>query len=214
MKMLLQKAVVLLLLLPTIVLADNDLTGKDLTQRLENYFSTMESLRGNFRQQVSDSSGRPIEESFGTLLIQRPGKFRWQTKTPFVQKIIGDGERIWIYDPDLEQVTVRRQGDSFANTPAALLTQGGSLQSKFTIQPIDNRAGKYQWVELISKERGDGFEHLLIAMDGNQLKAIEVEDSLGQRTYIEFRRLRLNAKLSNQSFQFTPPPGVDLVGDL
>lgn len=197
----------ILLLLPAISWA-----GSSLESRLEHYFSSMESLQGGFHQQVRDSSGRMIEESYGTLMVQRPGRFRWQTLTPFVQEIVADGERVWIYDPDLEQVTVRRQQQSLSNTPAALLTRQQPLREQFEIHPIGRKA-YYEWAELVPTEREGGYEQLLVAMDESQLQVIELEDSLGQRTRIEFMDLLFNPSLPDHQFRFLPQEGVDVVGD-
>lgn len=183
-----------------------------LSSRIDNYFSEMESLQGGFHQQVSDSAGRVVEESYGTMLIQRPGKFRWQTSVPFVQEIVGDGSRIWIHDPDLEQVTVRKQQGSLSNTPAALLTSQGSLREKFAIHHIGKKA-YFEWAELVSMDGDGGFEHLLVAMDDEQLRVIEVEDSLGQRTRIDLQDMLYNPSIADDNFQFTPPAGTDIVGD-
>ncbi len=183
-----------------------------LSSRIESYFSGMDSLRGGFHQQVRDGSGRLIEDSYGTLLMQRPGKFRWQTSVPFVQEIVGDGSRIWIHDPDLEQVTVRKQQGSLANTPAALLTGKGALKDQFTIHPIGKKA-YYEWAELVSIDGDGGFEQLLVAMDDEQLRVIEVEDSLGQRTRIDLQDMLYNPSIADNNFRFTPPVGTDVVGD-
>ncbi len=185
----------------------------DLPDRLDHYFSEMSSLQGGFHQQVRDSYGRMVEESYGTLLVQRSGKFRWQTVTPFVQQIVGDGTRIWIYDPDLDQVTVRRQKNSLTNTPASLLTRRGSLSEQFIIYPVGNKGG-YEWADLIPKKQNGGYERLLVAMDDDGLKVIDVEDSLGQRTRIELQDLLFNPSIPEHNFMFTPPDGVDVVGDL
>ncbi|MBT3308945.1 MAG: outer membrane lipoprotein chaperone LolA [Gammaproteobacteria bacterium] len=200
------KLFVTLLFIPNLVWADG-------VRAVEAFFAELETLQGGFQQQVRDGSGQMIEESFGTIQIQRPGKFHWQTSQPFVQVVVGDGDRIWIYDPDLEQVTVRRQDGALGNTPATLLTHEGALQQQFSLHPLD-RVGHLSWVELTPKQGEGGFEQLLVAMDGEQLRIIQVEDSLGQRTRIELLDLMTNISLPDERFQFTPADGVDVVGDL
>lgn len=196
----------LLLLLPTWSSADGVVAA-------EAFFSNLQSLQGGFHQQVRDGSGGLIEESFGTLQIERPGKFRWLTSAPFLQEVVGDGSRIWIYDPDLEQVTVRRQDGALGNTPATLLTHKGALQQQFELQALE-RSGPLQWVALTPKQLEGGFEQLQIAMDGEQLRIIQLEDSLGQKTRIELTDLMSNLSLPPEQFTFTPPEGVDIVGEL
>lgn len=202
-----------LLLLPLVSWA-----GSPLESSLEQYFSSMESLQGGFHQRVRDSSGRLIEESYGTLMVQRPGRFRWQTLTPFVQEIVADGRRVWIHDPDLEQVTVRHQQQSLSNTPADLLIRQQPLREQFKIYHIGIRAypgkkGYLEWIELVPREREGGFEYLLVGMDDSRLQVIELEDSLGQKTQIEFVDLLFNPSLPDHQFRFLPPEGADVVGD-
>ncbi len=197
--------IVLLLLLPAMVQAEGLLS-------VTGFFAALETLDGRFQQQVRDGGGVLIEESSGTIQIRRPGKFRWQTTQPYLQEVVGDGERIWIYDPDLEQVTVRKQQGTLANTPAMLLTHRGVLQQQFSLHTVE-RAGPFEWVELRPLKGEGGYERLLVAMDGEQLRQIEVVDSLGQRTRIELHQLMINISLPEARFHFTPPDGVDVVGD-
>ena len=208
------------LLLPRLVWAEGEI------ETLERFFSSLESLQGDFHQQVQGVDGKLIEESRGVLRIQRPGKFHWQTTTPFLQEVVADGERIWVYDPDLEQVTVYRQQGGLANTPAALLTHAGPLQLHFTLHHLAERdeindasngasieKGGLVWVGLTPKQGQGGFERLLVAMDGEQLRMIEVEDSLGQRTRITLHDLMINLSLPPHHFEFLVPDGVDRVGE-
>ncbi len=195
-----------LLLLPSLVIADG-------VAAVESFFGAFTTLSGSFVQQVRDGNGRLIEQSRGRVEIQRPGKFYWQTTQPFVQEVIGDGERIWIYDPDLEQATVRKQRDALGNTPATLLTRPDALQQQFTLQPID-RTGSFEWVSLTPNQTNGGFEQFQLAMDGEILRLIQLEDSLGQRTTIELHGLMTNISLAQERFTFVPPDGVDVVGEL
>jgi outer membrane lipoprotein carrier protein len=195
----------LLALLPHLASADG-------VAAIERFFADLTTLKGGFVQQVRDGNGALIEESGGTIQIQRPGKFHWQTTHPYLQQVVGDGERIWIYDPDLEQVTVRRQQGALGNTPATLLTRAGALQQQFTLLPLA-RSGSLQWVELIPREQQGGYERLLVAMDGEVLRMIQLEDSLGQQTRIELFKLMSNISLPAMQFEFVPPAGVDIVGE-
>ncbi|HIJ22405.1 MAG: outer membrane lipoprotein chaperone LolA [Gammaproteobacteria bacterium] len=184
---------------------------------IEDFLTELRSLQGDFQQQVRDGSGQLIEQSAGQLLLQRPGQFRWETTTPFAQQVVADGNKIWIYDPDLEQVTVRRQQGALTNTPATLLTHAGALTEQFSLKHIERTehlSENLQWVALQPLQQEGGFEQLLVAMDGEQLRVIEVEDSFGQRTRIEFSNLMLNISLPAELFRFVPPAGVDVVGDL
>lgn len=192
-------------LLPALVTAGG-------TAEVEQFLNGLTTLQADFHQQVRDSNGILIEESRGQLMVKRPGQFRWETRTPYLQEVVGDGAKIWIYDPDLEQVTVRKQQGALGNTPASLLTHQGTLAKQFDLQPLD-RIGGYLWVALQPRNREGGFESLQLAMDGEQLRLIEVVDSLGQRTRIELSQIMRDHTLSADRFQFTPPPGVDVVGE-
>ncbi len=194
----------LVLLLPVCGFADP-------LQRVGELLAEIDSLQGSFVQQVRDGAGQLVEESAGTLQVQRPGKFRWLTERPYPQQVIADGEVIWIYDPDLEQVTLHHQ-DALATTPAMLLTDPDALQ-QYTLV-LRSGAQPYEWIELIPRQpRSGGFERLMIALDGEVLRKIVVEDSLGQQTTIELHDLSINLSLSEALFDFVPPAGVDVVGE-
>ncbi len=199
------KLVILLLLAPHLAWASE-------TAALESFFESLETLQCDFKQRVYDGNGAVVEQTEGTIAIRRPGQFRWITTVPYQQEVIGDGERIWIYDPDLEQVTVRRQKGVLNSTPAHLLTQQFPLREAFNLETVD-RSDSLQWIELKPLQEGGGFERLMVAMAQGALRQIEVEDSIGQRTEIILVDVRTNRALSPQQFQFVPPAGVDIVGD-
>jgi outer membrane lipoprotein carrier protein len=144
--------------------------------------------------------------------MQKPGHFRWDYAPPAEQVIVADGERLWMYDVELEQVTVRALDEALNSTPFALLSGAAPIEDAFTVTSQSEREG-WQWFELQPKQEQPDFKRLRVAFQGETLKAIELEDALNQRTRLTFEQLERNATLDPGAFQFTPPPGVDVIGD-
>lgn len=181
-------------------------------ERLDAFYKDVRSLRGEFTQTLLDPRMKVTEEAQGTLALQRPGKFRWDYKTPYHQLIVTNGDKIWIYDIDLEQVTVKRLDEAVGNTPAQLLSSGESLEKNFDITD-QGSSGELEWVELTPKQKDSGFEKVRLGFDQRDLRAMELKDNFGQTTRLQFSRLERNPKLVPSLFDFTPPPGVDVVGE-
>lgn len=181
-------------------------------ERLDAFYKDVQSLRGEFTQTLLDPRMKVTEEAQGTLALQRPGKFRWDYKTPYHQLIVTNGDKIWIYDIDLEQVTVKRLDEAVGNTPAQLLSSGESLEKNFDITD-QGKSGELEWVELTPKQKDSGFEKVRLGFDQRDLRAMELKDNFGQTTRLQFSRLERNPKLVPSLFDFTPPPGVDVVGE-
>lgn len=181
-------------------------------ERLDAFYKDVQSLRGEFTQTLLDPRMKVTEEAQGTLALQRPGKFRWDYKTPYHQLIVTNGAKIWIYDIDLEQVTVKRLDEAVGNTPAQLLSSGESLEKNFDIAD-QGKSGELEWVELTPKQKDSSFEKVRLGFDQRDLRAMELKDNFGQTTRLQFSRLERNPKLVPSLFDFTPPPGVDVVGE-
>lgn len=180
--------------------------------RMDAFFAGLESLQGEFKQTVHGPRGELIEESFGTLAVQRPGRFRLDYQRPHEQLYVGDGRRLWAYDKDLEQVTVRPQEGGLDDTPALLLAQPGRVRDSFEVRGAGERNGM-QWVELRPRGAEGGFESVRLGFRGDALRVMELRDGFGQTTRLEFTRLARNTRLATDVFRFEPPPGVDVVGD-
>ena len=149
-------------------------------------------------------------------MFSRPGKFRWQIEKPYAQLLVGDGEKVWIYDPDLRQVTVKKVDAALGSTPAALLVgEGGgksALEKNFTLREAGEREG-LEWLEAIPKTPDSGFEKLQLGFSGNDLKAMELFDNFGQTTSLFFSHLERNPSLAATQFRFAPPAGADVIGE-
>ena len=166
----------------------------------------------HFEQQVIDRSGRVVERASGTFAFARPGKFRWTYDKPHQQLLVGDGQKLWIYDPDLKQVTVKRIDQAISSTPAALLAGRDDITRLFTLRE-GAPGGDLAWVEATPKAPDTGFERVRLGLEGKTLAAMELQDQLGGRTMLRFTDLKANAVLPPETFQFKPPAGADVLED-
>jgi outer membrane lipoprotein carrier protein len=179
---------------------------------LYRFVQTTQALSADFAQIVVTKNGRRPQQSAGTMLVSRPGKFRWQIDEPYSQLLVGDGERVWMYDPDLRQATVRKMDAALGGTPAALLAGTDVLENSFELRELEAREG-LEWLEALPKSPDSGFEKLQLGFDGENLKAMELFDNFGQTTSLVFFNLLHNPPLSAAQFRFTPPAGVDVIGE-
>lgn len=203
-------AALLLTMLAHVTLAASDpAAGK---QKVEGFLQGLQSLQAQFKQTLTDRNGLNVEEASGTLAIRRPDRFRWDYREPNEQVIVADGSRIWLYDADLEQVTVRKLDATLSATPAMLLSGQGNLQDNFTVNQTSQEAGVF-WVRMQPKRDDTDFKWVRLGFDGNTLKFMELADKLGQTTHLEFSQLERNPALDPSRFSFSVPPGADVIGD-
>jgi len=180
--------------------------------QLHQFLAGTRTLRADFSQMVVARNGRKPQQSSGVVAISRPGKLRWDIQKPFPQLLVGDGEKIWIYDPELKQITVRKAGQAISGSPAALLAGRNELERDFALSEAGHADGM-DWVEAIPKQNESGFEKVRLGFAGGELSAMELLDSFGQTTLIRFSKLLRNPALPADTFKFVPPAGVDIVGD-
>jgi outer membrane lipoprotein carrier protein len=184
----------------------------DSLARVEAYLGSLETLSAEFVQVVRDRDGQVTERATGTFSLSRPDRFRWDYREPYVQTIVADGRKLWLYDSDLEQVTVRALEAGLGATPATLLSGSGKVGDSFTAGPVE-REGGLTWCRLQPKSATSDFERVSLAFDGSgELAAMELVDKLGQGTEIEFGKLRRNPALDDKLFRFVPPKGADVIG--
>ena len=189
--------------------AANSPTGVD---SLRRFFNEVNSISARFNQVVRDESGNAIQESSGTLWIQRPNKFRWDYAAPYKQEIVADGKRIWIYDPGLQQVSVRPLTGGLGGTPAMLLAGKGRLEENFKIKSLDAQ-DNLEWVQLTPRHKDSGYEDIRIGFANGKMRVLEMVDGFGHTTRVMFEAPRENARIDAERFSFTPPEGVDVVGE-
>jgi len=179
---------------------------------LQRFLASVQTFRSAFTQTVFDSRGRATESAAGEVVMQRPGRFRWDYATPYVRTIVADGERLWLYEADLEQVTVRQLSAGLGDTPAALLTGRDDVLRRFAVQRTWEADG-LAWSALRPLTTDGDFAELRLGFRGNVLLALELDDRLGQRTRIDFQSPLVGAAVAADTFRFTPPAGADVIDD-
>ncbi len=182
-------------------------------ERVDRFMQGLTGLEADFKQVLRDSRGQIAEQSSGTLQVSRPDRFRWDYAAPHEQVIVSDGTRLWLYDPDLEQVTVRALDQSLAGTPAMLLSGGGNLRDAFTVERVEQGGEGTFWVQLVPKRGDTDFRRVRLGFRGNILQFMELEDKLNQTTVLEFVGLKRNPRLDASQFAFKPPADADVIGD-
>jgi outer membrane lipoprotein carrier protein len=184
----------------------------DAVARVEAYLATVNTLSADFSQVVRNRDGQIVDRASGKLSLSRPDRFRWDYQKPYLQTIVADGKQLWLYDSDLEQVTVRALEQGLGSTPAMLLSGSGKVGDAFASAAVQ-RQGDWTWYRLVPKQQGSDFDQVSLAFDRKgELAAMELRDKLGQTTVIEFGALRRNVALDQQLFRFEPPPGADVIG--
>lgn len=181
--------------------------------RLDAFANGLHSLRGNFSQTVYDAHGNITGSSHGTLALQAPRLFRWQVTDPYQQLIVADGKKVWVYEPDLQQVTVRDQGAEEAHSPLTVLTDLSQLDTEFKAADAGTREG-LEWLRLVSRSKNPQFEYADIGFDASGPRRMIFKDTLGNRTEIAFSGWERNPGLPSSTFTFVPPKGTDVVGDV
>ncbi len=188
--------------------AETDAYGRKL---VDEFLSDVITLQGDFVQVLFDANGDEVDRTSGTLEIEKPGRFRWSYEDPYEQWLIADGDNIWSYDLDLEQVTVKPQTEALTNTPALLL--GGSQEA---LQQFDFGGTTIErvttWVRLDPKDKSSGFERVELGFMDNELRRMLFIDNLDQRTFVALNDVAINEPIDGERFTFVVPEGVDLVG--
>jgi outer membrane lipoprotein carrier protein len=179
---------------------------------LRTFLAEVKTLETAFEQVVQDEKGRRLEDSFGRFYLARPGRFRWSYTIPYVQEIVSDGEKVWIYDSELAQVTVRSAREALANAPGLLLSSDQPLDREFAIKDLGARDG-LDWVGLTPKATEALFGEIRVGFRGRELAAMELVDGFGQRTTLRFKGTVRNPRIDATVFRFVPPPGVDVIED-
>ncbi|MDR6840761.1 outer membrane lipoprotein chaperone LolA [Pseudoxanthomonas sacheonensis] len=201
-----------LLFLGTALLAGNAVAGA--RDELKSFASGLKGLDGQFSQQVYDAKGKLKETSSGRVALSAPRLFRWEYAKPYPQLIVADGKKVWVYDPDLQQVTVRDQGSEEQNSPLSALIDPAKLDQQFNVKESGNADG-LQWLTLTPKSEGDAsFQSARLGFGKGGLSRMEVLDAVGQSTKISFSGWKRNPAFAGTTFKYTPAKGVDVVGDI
>ena len=181
--------------------------------RMETFSKDLKSVTADFTQTVTDANGERGDESHGTMALAAPRQFRWETKKPYEQTIVADGKRVWIYEPDLQQVSVRSQSGEEAHSPLTILTDLSQLDTEFIASESGEREG-LEWLKLVPKAKEPEFEYAELGFSASSLERMLFKDQLGYTTEIRFSNWQRNPKIDASDFAFTPPKGVDVIGDM
>jgi outer membrane lipoprotein carrier protein len=202
-------------------------------EKLKAFIASTHSAQADFTQEVLDQNGKRIQGASGIMQFQRPGKFRWTYRKPYEQVIVGDGSKFWLYDVDLNQVTVKKLDAALGSSPAALLSGSNEIERGFTLTEDGSRGG-LEWLQATPKsqdskgpgskdqgskdpdrkDRDSSFNKILMAFNAqSELVAMELNDMFGHKTVLRFSGLQRNPKIPEQQFRFTPPKGADVLGE-
>lgn len=188
-------------------------SADDARARMQAFSKGLHAVTARFNQSVTDANGHRGDESRGTLALEAPRQFRWETTAPYQQTIVADGAKVWIYEPDLEQVSVRRQDAAEAHSPLTVLTDLSQLDAQFTTSEAGAHDG-LAWLRLASKAKDADFEYAELGFDATTLQRMRFKDQLGNVTEIVFSDWARNPPIAAGTFAFVPPKGVDVVGDV
>ena len=183
------------------------------TDKLKIFVAATHSAQANFSQELLDKTGKRIQFVTGTMQFERPGKFRWEYLKPYEQIIVGDGKKFWLYDVDLNQVTVKKLDAALGNSPAALLSGNNEIERGFDLRDLGMR-DELDWLQAVPKSSETSFGKILMAFNAkSELVVMELYDSFGHRTLLHFSEIKNNPSLSPQRFKFVPPQGADVLGE-
>ena len=183
------------------------------TDKLKAFATATHSARANFTQELLDKNSKRIQFTTGRMQFERPGKFRWEYQKPYEQIIVGDGKKFWLYDVDLNQVTVKKLDAALGNSPAALLSGSNEIERSFDLRDLGMR-DELDWLQAIPKSSETTFAKILMAFNArSELVVMELHDAFGHRTILRFSELVNNPSLSAQQFKFVPPQGADVLGE-
>lgn len=185
--------------------------ASELEDRLNKALTTLDNLQAEFKQTVLDDKKSVVQQSMGQVSIQRPGRFSWIYKTPYEQQIIADGKELWVYDVDLAQVTVKPIEQGLATAPIMVLMKKQRVEAEFDVNEVGQRKFLF-WVELVPKKSDMEYSRIYLGLENDTIKAMELRDNFGQSTQIVFENLRKDVVFNPKTFQFDPPPGVDVFG--
>jgi len=181
-------------------------------EKLRAFIEQTRSAKASFSQTVTDSGGQVAQKASGTVQFERPGRFRWTYDKPYEQLIVGDGQKLWIYDQDLNQVTERKLDKALGSSPAALLAGSDDIDRHFSLNAIGMKR-QVDWLEVRPLDEESLFEKVMMGFRGNTLDTMELYDHFGQKTVIRFTNLQRNPRTPPDLYKFTVPEGADVVSE-
>ena len=180
-------------------------------QRLDALLAATKTFTAHFTETVTNANAATVKNASGTVAIAKPGRFRWDYQRPYKQIIVADGEKLWIYDPELEQVTVRAESQALTAGPASLLAGSGSAAASFTVSDAGSTGG-LDWLQLTPTSVDGDYRAIRIGLaSGGKIRALELDSSLGQTSRIDFSNVKDNTPIDPARFRFKPPASADVV---
>ena len=179
---------------------------------LQDFLNGFKSLEANFVQSLINENGEVLERTTGVLHLQQPGKFYWSYETPYTQKIVSNGDVLWIFDEDLEQLTIRKMGSAIDETPAGIILGNNNIAEHF-IQVNMGVIESFDWIELTPKNLEAQYKNIRLGFEETKLGMMIIVDNLGQTTRIDFSDVKKNTELSSSLFEFDIPEGVDVIDE-
>ena len=190
-------------------------TAQSASSGLAGLLNSTQSMKADFIQKIYDNRGKVVQQSHGTMIMQRPGKFRWEVKKPIPQLIIANQSRLWIYDPDLEQVTIRKLSQTTGETPALLLSHVNVVLDKdYDVKSLPAKSSDWRWYELVPKAADNMFASIQMGFMNNQIHEMRLQDHLGHTTLIQFTNIKINPVLPSSVFVFKAPANVDVIDEI
>lgn len=180
--------------------------------QLRSFLSQTKTARGEFTQRVTSRAGATAQNSTGRFVFQRPGKFRWVYDKPYEQIIVADGDRLFLYDKDLNQVTVKKLAGAIPASPASILFGSNEFEKEFEVADAGSRDG-LEWIVAKPRAKDSPFERIEIGFRDGLPAAMKLTDSFGQTSLLRFAKVERNPKVDAEAFRFTPPPGADVLED-
>lgn len=192
----------------------NSYAADNASTDLSTLLTHLNAMKADFTQTITDKNAKQIQHSVGHMVMQRPGKFRWEVKKPSTQLVITDGKKIWIYEPDLEQVTIRKLTKEVGESPAMLLTNPNvTLEKDYKVENIKPSTKDLQWFSLIPKNQNSMFAKIKLGFNKNEIREMELQDHIGHTTSIAFYNINTNPSLASTLFSFKPPRHVDVIDE-
>jgi outer membrane lipoprotein carrier protein len=189
--------------------------GAAALDQFKTFVASTKSARGDFTQKLIknvDGKEKVSQPASGTFLFARPGKFIWTYQKPYEQVLQADGDQLYVYDKDLNQVTVKKLGDALGSSPAAILFGSNDLEKNFTLSDAGARDG-LEWLKAVPKTRDTSFEQILIGLKNGAPEAMELKDNFGQTSVLAFKKFEKNPALNATSFKFVMPKGADVINN-
>lgn len=186
--------------------------AEDSSDPLQDFLADFKSMESNFVQRLINEKGEELERTEGILYMQQPGKFHWSYEIPYTQKIISDGDVLWIFDEDLEQLTIRKMGNAIEQTPAGIILGNNDISEHFVLVHM-GVIEQHDWIELTPKKLEAQYQNIRLGFENSKLSMMIIVDNLGQTTRIDFLDVKKNTELSPSLFEFETPEGVDVIDE-